>query len=174
LRPLPPEVQRQRLEREVSEFVETDASNAPSSTLQDTSRLRSRISQAEDLALRGIQVDYNVPIQCQLKYGPNLRFNGFFAKGGSEYIVEVKYVRPRANPVRLAEVAQSLSAEITRYGWRNVRIVLAVVFDDSGVDLAAEKSRILQSLEIVSAKIELVCYDFKELAERFGVGSQRA
>jgi hypothetical protein len=178
LRPLPPEVQRQRLEEEVSEIVETAASNAlPSSTspsLQDTPRLRSRIAQAEDLALRGIQVDYNVPIQRQLRYGPTLRFDGFFVKGSSEYIVEVKYIRPRTNPVRLAEVVQSLSGGITHYGWRNVRIVLAVVFDDPGVDLAAEKRRILESLEIISGKIDLVCYNFETLADRFGVGSQRA
>ena len=178
MRPLSPEDQRQRLEQEVSEIVETEASNVlPGSTspsLQDTPRLRSRISQAEDLALRGIQVDYNVPIQRQLRYGPNLRFDGFFVKGSSEYIVEVEYIRPRTNPVRLAEVVQSLNARITHYGWHNVRIVLAVVFDDPGVDLAAEKRRILESLEIISAKIDLVCYNFETLADRFGVGSQRA
>lgn len=170
LRPLTPEDQRRRLEREVSEIVEDKAG----STLQDTPLLRSRVAQAVDLALRAIQVDYNVPVQRQLRYGPNLRFDGFFVKGSSEYMVEVKYCRPRTNPVWLTESAQSLSAEITHYGWRNVRIVLAVVFDEPNVDLAAEKRRILDSLEIINAKIELVCNNFETLADRFGIGSQRA
>jgi hypothetical protein len=142
--------------------------------LQDTPLSRSRIAQAKDLALRAIQVDYNVPVQRQLRYGPNLRFDGFFAKGSSEYIVEVRYSRPRTHPVRLLEVAQSLSGTITHYGWHNVRIVLAVIFDDPNVDLVAEKRRILESLEIISAKIDLVCHNFETLADRFGVGSQGA
>jgi hypothetical protein len=170
LRPLPPEEQRQRLEQEVSEIVSAEAG----AVLQDTPLLRSRVAQAKDLALCGIQVAYNVPVQRQLRYGPNLRFDGFFVKGSSEYIVEVKYCRPRTNPVRLAEIAQSLSGKITHYGWRNVRIVLAVVFDDSSVDLVAEKRGILESLEIISAKIDLVCNNFETLADQFGVGSQRA
>jgi hypothetical protein len=134
--------------------------------------LRSRVTQAKDLALSAIQVDYNVPVQRQLRYGPNLRFDGFFVKGSAEYIVEVTYCRPRTHPVRLVEIAQSISGGITHYGWRNVRIVLAVIFDDPNADLVAEKRRILESLEIVSAKIDLVCHNFETLADRFGVGSQ--
>ena len=168
LRPLTAEDQCRRLEREVSEIVEDEAGGS----LHDIPLLRSRVAQAMDLALRALQVDYNVPVQRQLKYGPNLRFDGFFVKGSSEYMVEVKYCRSRANPVRLAESAQPLSAGITHYGWREVRIVLAVVFDDPKVDLAAEKRRLLDSLGIINAKLELVCNNFETLADRFGVGSQ--
>ncbi len=177
LRPQVPEQQRLELDRNISDVAEsepvgTQAPVTPSNSLPlqaDTSIIRTRWLQAEDLALRAIQSEYGVPMTRQLQAGSDMQFDGFFAKNGTGHIVEVKYIsRPNRRPV-LEQTADKIFASVGRYGWRNIKLVIVLVYADDSIDLSKEKERFALRLMKYEGKVEVRCYHFNELAKQFGI-----
>ena len=173
LQPQNPEQQKKNITQEISEATEGEPSEAmpivSPSAYAPRDDLRTSYLQAEDLALRAIQAEYNIPISRQLQAGRDMQFDGFFAKGGTAHIVEVKYSR-RPYPTRqIQQIVEKIFAGIGRYGWRNVKVIIAIVYGDSSIDLNQEKGRLLKAVEDYEGAMEIRCFSFEQLAQQFGV-----
>jgi len=139
------------------------------STFVPRDDLRTSYFQAEDLALRAIQAEYNTPISRQLQAGRDMQFDGFFAKGGTAHIVEVKYSK-RPYPTRqILQIVDKIFAGIGRYGWRNVKVIIAVVYGDSSIDLNQRKDDSSKTIEDYEVAVEIRCFSIEQLAQQFGV-----
>jgi hypothetical protein len=127
---------------------------------------------AEDLALREIQYEYQAPIGRQIQLGRNLEFDGAFAKDGTLYIVEIKYsgYRPLASALIEQTIAR-LFSRIEDRGWKNVRIIFAVVYGELSVELEKERRRIANVISEYGDKVDIWCYHLDDLAKKFGITS---
>ena len=172
LQPQDPEQQKKNVTKEISEATEGEPFvKPPKSTLTLAPRgdLQTRYFHAEDLALRAIQAEYDIPIGRQLQAGRDMQFDGFFAKGGKAHIVEVKYSQ-RLYPTRqIQQIIEKIFAGVGRYGWRNVKIILAIVYEDSSIDLKQEKERLRRALKDYKEVVDVLCFSFEHLALQFGV-----
>lgn len=170
LQPQSPEEQKGKIIQEISDA--TKAESMPSLSppmLEPRDDLRTRYFQAEDLALRAIQAEYNTPISRQLQVGRDMQFDGFFAKGGTAHIVEVKYTQRPYPKSQFLQVVNRIFAGIGRYGWRNVKVIIVVVYGDSSIDLNQEKKRLINTIEDNKVTVEIRCFSFEQLARQFGV-----
>ena len=172
LQPQDPEQQKKNVTKEISETTEGEPFVKPpvsAPTLALRRDLQTRYFQAEDLALRAIQAEYDIPIGRQLQAGRDMQFDGFFARGGTAHIVEVKYSQ-RLYPTRqIQQIIEKIFAGVDRYGWRNVKIILAIVYEDSSIDLKQEKERLRKALEDYEEAVDVLCFSFEHLAQQFGV-----
>jgi hypothetical protein len=163
LHPQSPEQQAIKVKQEVTEATTTTTTAAPVPP-----NLSTRSFLAEDLALRVIQSEYGVPINRQLQAGQNMTFDGVFAKDKASYIVQVKYSRGTYSTSRALMQITQILAGITKYHWKNVTLILAVVFDDS-VDLEMEQRRLSEAVKDCGVMVDVRCFSFKHLAKQFGV-----
>lgn len=164
LHPQSPEQQAKKAEREVVEAT-TTTTTTPGPVPPD---LRARSFQAEDLALRAIQAEYGVPINRQLQAGSDMQLDGVFTKDGAAHIIEVKYSRGTYPSSRVSMMLNHILAGITKYHWRNVKVILAVVYDDS-VDLEMEQRRLSEVAKEFEVIVEVRCFSFKYLTKQFGI-----
>jgi len=176
LRPQNAEQQREKLAVEVEQLTQEEppepygqAANARALPPPDPSMLRSLYFQSEDLGLRAVQAHYGAPVSRQVQVGPDLQLDGFFTLGGVGYLVEVKYARFRYPQKLLQATAEKLLTKTSSLGWRNIHIVLVVVYGEATRDLKAEESRMREIFGTYEEKVTVHCYRLKELAERFGV-----
>lgn len=166
-----PEQQAKKAERDFLEENEPEIAIEPkTSTRTEISPevLRARSFQAEDLALRAIQAEYGVPISRQLQAGQNMPLDGVFVKDGTAYIVEVKYSRGSYTTGRVLMLLSHILAGITKFHWRNVKLLLAVVYDDT-VDPDKEQTRLIEAVKDYVVDVEIRCFSFKDLAAKFGI-----
>ena len=102
VKPTPPAQQRARSETELAQIVNeqlfepvppgTPALAAPA----EQTKLRNRFFQAEELAMRAIQTEFNAPINRQISIGNGLEADGAFVRNDELHLVEVKFiVRPK-------------------------------------------------------------------------------
>lgn len=175
IRPQAVEQQVQRTETEVSEVVQAQSLESGSTPLRD--EVKTKFLEAEDLALRAIQVHYGKPISRQVSLGPDVGCDGAFTVDGEMNIVEVKYLLKassgRENSGR-ESVIRSLSAFeglFVRYNWKRTRVVLAIVVEMPG-DLEGTK----RDLEILSTDfffpINIHCFSLQELRKTFGLANK--
>lgn len=152
--------------------------NTPITTLNDVTQtsqkaasVQSKYFQAEDLVLRAIQAEYGATVSRQVIAGSDMGFDGVFVTNGRLNIVEVKYVTsPRSFP-RLRESLDRLAAAVARYGWGNVQIVLAVVFENPE-DVSEGMGRLQELTLGMRTPVAIRVYAFSDLQRRFGVSSQ--
>ena len=166
-----PEQQAKKAERDFAEVNEPEIAiqpTTPTRTEVTPEVLRAKSFQAEDLALRAIQAEYGVPISRQLQAGQNLPLDGVFVKEGTAYIVEVKYSRGSYATGRVQMLLSHMLAGITKFHWRNVKLLLAVVYDDT-VDLEKEQTRLAEAVKDSVVDVEIRCFSFKHLAAKFGI-----
>lgn len=145
LRPQPPEQQKEKVRAELLEAtsespmtVTTEHSTSQASANQ---RRRAQLLQAEDLVLRAIQSEYGQPISRQLAAGPDVGFDGAFTVSGRLNLVEVKYVSTLKSIPRLRDSLTRIARTIATYSWRNVQLILAVVFENAD-DIPDSSSRL--------------------------------
>lgn len=165
-----PEQQKKKADEEISEVIESaETAEAIESPLlsEKYDNLRTRYFQAEDLALRAIQAEYGIPISRQVNVGP-IGFDGLFAKGGTGHIIEVKYSQRLYPADHIRELAERIFSVIARYNWRNVKLIIAVVYGDDSIDLEKERGRLLGSLNTFEGVVDVRCFSLKKLAEQFG------
>ncbi len=169
-RPLAPEQQSKKLDEEIAQIAESNPQERPGEIkVPTTESVRTLYLRAEDLALREIQFEYQAPINRQIQLGRNLEFDGVFAKGGTLHVIEVKYTR---DPILTAIVEQTIDRLISRIrarGWRNVRIIFTVVYDQPTADLEKERTRINAIVAGRDLDVDVRCYRLDELAKKFGL-----
>ena len=98
VKPTPPAMQRERSEAELAQIVLEQLSEpaavgvtAAPAPMAPTN-LRSRFFQAEELALRAVQTEFNAPINRQVSIGPGLQADGAFVQNDELHLVEVKFI----------------------------------------------------------------------------------
>ncbi len=170
LRSQGPEEQINKLNSEVAEIVnaESEADKVDvAETHQNADDIRAQYLSAEDLALREIQSEYGIPIGRQIALGHDLGVDGFFASGGRAHIVEVKLLGRLYFTTLLVAALDRIISQLYRSHWRNVEIILAVVFNSDEVDLDRERSRITAALD-GRDDVTIRCYHLSALARKYG------
>lgn len=123
---------------------------------------------AEDLALRALQEEYGSPIRRQVTAGADPGFDGAFVVENRLYIVEVKYFRSSFLPGKLESSIVGLANSINRYGWTNVQIILAAVFEELD-DAYTKTIRISKAVSASNVPVVVRTFSMAELSARFGV-----
>lgn len=172
LRPQPPEQQRQKAADELEEVLEEIGPEPPSATAAApvSASIQAKHFHAEDLVLRAIQAEQGVAISRQVTAGSDMGFDGVFATEGRLNIVEVKYARSLSSLPRFRPTIERLNTVIARYGWKNVQIILAVVFENEE-DVPRAQELLKKVASVSAAPLIVQCYSYNALNSKFGVGS---
>lgn len=125
---------------------------------------------AEDLAVRAIQAEYGQPINRQVVLG-RVRLDGAFVANGKFNVVEVKYVRDARSLSRLEKSLVAMSNAIDTLHWRNVHIILAVVFEREEDIGAASDVPLLDVGRNLPFSVTVRPFALAELRKRFGIDS---
>ncbi len=170
--PLNPEQQAKKLDEEVAQIAKANEAERPGEIEVPPvgESIRSLYLRAEDLALREIQSEYQITIGRQIQLGRNLEFDGAFAKNGTLHVIEIKYSgnRPLARPF-IDQTISRLFSKIRNRGWKNVRMIFAVVYGDSNIQLDRERQRIEDVISDSDYNVDIRCYHLEELAKKFGL-----
>lgn len=163
--------QKEKAAEEIREVLRAESTENDDPKTADTSlgaNFQATYFQAEDLALRAIQAEYGKAVKRQVTAGSDVGFDAAFTTGGRLNIVEVKYVRAARNLGQIRGVLERLAETIQAYHWRNVQIILAVVFEGSSG--ASEGVQLLEEMAAgVSVSVVIRCYGLDDLRRRFGV-----
>ncbi len=175
LKPQDPSQQREKAALEIEELMQEQRPEQVQKLPEVVSRkalaLKAKYFQAEDLVLRAIQTEYGATVERNVTAGSDIGFDGAFVSNGRLNIVEVKYLaRPTSNFFNILKSVDRIEASITRYGWRNVQILLAVVVE-SAEDFAKVNTGLQAKIARKQDNVEVVirCYTFAELQQKFGV-----
>jgi len=166
LQPQDAEQQKQKLDEELFEVKQEVSIGEQASS---EGKLRSRILQTEDLALRAIQEEFGAPISRQVKIGTDLRADGAFTRNGHVYLVEVKYIERVYNASFIARTALRAVSTFKKYNFGNATLLLALVYHDDRVDIVTERERIAGDLASYINTIDLRIYKFTELSKKYGL-----
>jgi len=169
LRPQALVEQVQKTETEVRELAQSEATEAPNQPQEPVAQVRSRFLEAEDLALRAVQLEYGKPVSRQVSLGPDMLVDGAFTINGELHIVEVKhFIRLKHAIPTVQRTLQTFASTIERYRWRRAKIVLAAVFH-SGSDVPKAREELSAIAAKFSIPVEVRCYALEELRSQFGV-----
>jgi hypothetical protein len=148
-----------------------------------------RIAEAENLAMKALQVQYGTPIQRSLNLSPRLSVDGAFVMNGTMGVVEVKYLPvPHLATRVLASAVHALDQKLLTYSMEQelrsyqaaqvlrppaIHPVLAVVVDEEsdvpGVRRALVRFRNSASL---SLGWTFVYYSLEYLRREFGLAKE--
>jgi hypothetical protein len=166
LRPQIPEKQAEKASAEIREILQEPATdkveNPPLPSV-----VRTQYFQSEDLALRAIQAEFGVPINRQVTGGQDLGFDGVFASNGTLHIIEVKYSRGRIVLDKLKQSIDQISSYAESYGWKNYKVILAIVFE-SDDDMAACYRGLTDFVSAQRVNVVLRPYSLPVLTQKFG------
>lgn len=166
-KPQPPAQQVAKAEAELADsaHIREEAPALPRSP-NATSVARSRYFQAEDLALRAIQLDFGTPVLRQVTTGADRGFDGAFERDGVIHIVEVKYYQSWANTVKLRDSIAQLTDSLLRFRASTTRIVLAIVFEQPAA-MERNRPRITEALALNRIPVDVRFFAMPELVARF-------
>ena len=97
-----------------------------------------------------------------------MQFDGFFAKDGIGHIIEVKYSQRPYSVKMIQQSVDTILSRIGRYGWRNVKLILALVYAGNSIDLEKEKESLSVPFRDYPWSVEVRCYSLQQLAQQFG------
>lgn len=162
------EAQKAEVEAEISEIAAVTPSAVP-----EEGTVRDRYFQAEDLALRAIQDEYQSPLARQVHLGSDLNVDGAFTLNGGLHIVEVKYIPAGSPAVWARRALDRLASYVQRYPWRRVSIILALVIEGSVTQglSPSEKAELEQRIGVPT---KILVYDLVDLRRRFGAENNGA
>jgi hypothetical protein len=101
-----------------------------------------------------------------IRFGEGAVFDGRLLDGQLN-IVEVKYIRDAKFIPRLRSSLERIGATVSRYGWRNARVILAVVFDQES-DLPKADVPLLE-MKGFGVPVVVRPFSLAELRRRFGL-----
>jgi hypothetical protein len=160
--------QVRRTNAEVSEVIEAQADEGSDNPPPRT-EVKSRFLEAEDLALRAIQVEYGKPISRQLSLGPDFGIDGAFTVDGELNIVEVKYVvRPKRSYEGVRRTLTSFQSLIHDNHWRRARVILVIVLQFQS-DVEETRRELLTLKGEFDFPINVHCYSVADLKSQFGL-----
>jgi len=175
LKPQDPSKQKEKAAIELQEIlqnaVESESVTEPANVSKGSASLRAKYFQAEDLVLRAIQSEYGATVSRQVTAGADVGFDGAFVSNGRLNIVEVKYLsRPSANLPKVQASVDRLARAVSRYGWQNVQIILAVVVENpEEIPKVTVRLQNLVDQSSVPVPVVVRCYSFTELKKKFGI-----
>ncbi len=170
LRALGPEEQRLKLERETEEVIASDQSgDAPHQQgIVETSSVKSTLLLAEELALREVQSELGVQINRQVSIGVDLDLDGVFAKGGSGYGVEVKYIRKDLERSSLHPLLRNFASSLRKYNYNNFQFFLVLVTDE-GAHISPERiENLAKYANELKVPFQHRIYKLRDLREKYG------
>ena len=171
LRPQEPENQKLKIESELLEATPVEPAVQVAATTLPAGMKGNQQAvyfQAEDLALRAVQAEYGQPISRQLTAGSDIGFDGVFTVNGRLNIVEVKYIRDIKTIPRLRVSLERLASAITKYNWKNVQLILVVVFEHTE-DVPNADVSLLHTVSGLEIPVSIRPFSLIELQRRFGV-----
>jgi hypothetical protein len=170
LKPQDPIKQKEKSAIEIQETFKQLSSDKklslPSSASRNMAIIQERYFQAEDLALRALQVEYGATISRQVTAGADMGFDGAFVINGRLNIVEVKYVKKLGNISGFRITLEKLSNAIANYGWHNVQVILAIVFEKTD-DIYRANKQLIEIVNGLALPVSIRCYSFTELQLKF-------
>lgn len=161
-KPQLPQEQKEKLEKEVYELEQV----TPRTDLGRKS-LQSMYMQAEDLALRALQQEYNAMIHRKVTFGPGINVDAAFESGGVTHIVEVKYSIHKISK----QVVRNALRQISKYYSRSLllsgaKYLVVLVSDQGNTDMNDKDFASL--LSEYPFDVEIRSYSLTDLAARFG------
>jgi hypothetical protein len=133
------------------------------------SYLRNRVLFAEELAMRELQVEFDVVISRQVNIGRNFGMDGIFAKGSGGFGVEVKYVRKGLLREQLKQVVYRFQNFVQSKGWMRFTMILVVVYDGDDSQLQKQQEFLHSTLSEFQGSVLWRLYSLKQLAEKYGL-----
>ena len=175
VKPTPPAQQRERSEAELAQIVHeqlTEPAAVGVTALPapaEPTNLRSRFFQAEELALRAVQTEFNAPINRQVSIGTGLQADGAFVQNDELHLVEVKFiVRPKNARSTIERTLAHYQRAFGATRRRTVVVVLALVYQ---YDTDVTRST-LEFQEIANAtelRVEVRGFSLKQLQVTYGL-----
>ena len=167
LKPQGTEQQKEKIKSEIQDLSSQEPEK-PDLPSKNVSTLKARYFQAEDLALRAIQGKFGVKINRQVTAGKDFGFDGVFTNNGTLYVVEVKYTHHKPSVNIFRKTIEQISNAISRYNWKNVHILLAIVVEDP-----KDKEIFDIEMERIGLNcpfpLEIIIYDIESLEKAFGI-----
>lgn len=166
IRPLKPEKQAEKANEEINELLAEDIklSSQPS----EQKSLRANYYTAEDLAIRAIESEFNQSVNRNISFGRDIGFDAAFSLNGQLQIIEVKYFTKQIDYQRVKKSIAQISSSHKGRGWKNVRIIFALVAEEEAYSKIRQ-----EKLKEISSDLEVEvlyrCYTLSSLQEKFGV-----
>lgn len=167
LRPQSPEQQRERARIEIAEVVQQQLPGAAESTRSSRADAESLYLQAEDLALRAVQAEFEIPLNRQVTNSGGAEFDGAFVKDRQLHVVEVKAYLGSVSTEKLRASLARVAAAAMQMGGPQTRLIAAIVLKRSD-DMKANRDRIEEALRNLPLKTTLRVYSLRELRSMFG------
>jgi hypothetical protein len=186
LQALSPEVQRQRLEKEVAELAPPPIKSLEDkqSTKEEVSvnartvnRIRADVVLAEDLVLRQLESEFKSPIRRQVtleREGERVAFDGLISDNRKLIAVEVKLITEASVRKNIRNILADISFLASRIVALNLPTDMSLLVAIVSRDLKAESSELIRNqfngmVKGVLLPVELRFFDFEELQARFGI-----
>ncbi len=174
-RSLPPDQQRERVDREIDE-VRAEGNHETESADPTTGPLppvrRELYLLAEELVFRQLEMEFGRPINRQISVSghPGLVFDGGLVTDKGIVFVEVKFVRqPLYSPRIVRQVLSLLSSVRAALRDRHIILYLAVVADMDEQHQRLLEDNIRKFIEHEASDVELRVFNLAELKKRFGI-----
>ena len=167
LKPLSPEQQREKTKQEVADVIENRGSSLTPALPGEN--VAAMYLQSEDLALRAVQTEFDVPVVRQVEGAGAAKFDAAFVKDGRLHVVEVKtytkqlgFERLRVSIARIAEATKAT-------GGPRSRLIVAIVH--TGPEGESEiKAKVREVLANLALEIDVRVYSLAYLKQEFGSG----
>lgn len=180
VKPTPPARQRERSEIELAQIVneqltEPAAPGTPGLPAPaEPTKLRSRFFQAEELALRAIQTEFNAPINRQVSIGPGLEADGAFVHNDELHLVEVKFiVRPKNARSTIERALSHYQRGFGATRRKTVVIILALVFEYES-DVTSSTLAFQEIANSTDLRIEVRGFSLRQLQATYGLPADDA
>jgi hypothetical protein len=174
VKPTSPEQQRQKSEVELAQIVQEQLQPpAPVgevvSATSNPKQLRSRFFQAEELALRAVQTEFNQPINRQVSIAPGIEADGAFLLNGELYLVEVKFiVRPKNAGSTITRTLDYYDKAFGAHRTRSITIILALVFEYES-DVRGGMLHLEELARASDLRVQVRGYSLRQLQATYGL-----
>ncbi len=170
LRPQEPEQQKKRLDDEVKQAQQEDASSHVQLVAKlSESDFRGRILVAEELAMRELQTEFDVVVNRQVLVGRDFGMDGMFVKDGGAFGVELKYVRKNLRREHLKQIIFQYKNFAQSRGWKRFTMVLVFVYDGEDAQLSKQQEFLNSTLSEFQDFVLWRLYSLKQLTEKYGI-----
>lgn len=173
LRVQSPAEQRENTKAAVAEAASSTPPTAQTTHIPSRSEVASRYFLAEDLALRAVQAEYEVPITRQVAHSSGVRFDAAFAKDGRLHVVEVKAFFAGPQPEKLRASLLRVANAAREMGGPQALLVAAFVVEQPDSTDAA-RVRATEALKGLPIGVVVRVYSLSELKSAFGVSEGAA